>query len=146
MTTSEDDLIKALFGDQPFTHVKMEVPDIDESIGERTTWMHADTFMVVEGGAVGVLDRIFRNGDPRPAKEQIEDRYYHGGGYRPIPGFRLERGSIVYPGDPENGEDDEVYEPIAFTALNSTELIVLYQSGFVRVSQTNGDFDIVRMD
>lgn len=144
--TTQDELIKALFGDQPFTNIEMLEPDIDESIGERTTWLHADSWLPVTGGAVGLLDRIFRTGDLRPAKEQIEERYHHGGGYRPIPGFNVDRDTIVYPGDPENGEDDEVYMPIAFTSLNGVELVVLYEGGFVRISQPDGGFEIVRMD
>lgn len=91
----------------------------------------------------GLLPLIISDRDPRPVKDQIEDRYAHGGGYRPLNGFKLKRPAtsvlyLHYPGDPP------FYE-VARTQVRD-ELVVLFDSSFVAIIQPDGSFAVTRMD
>lgn len=104
-------------------------PDILPSIGLLLTFVDAD--------------------DPRPIAEQFNERYAHGGGWKPQPKrrWRLEGASLVYDCGPD--EPDEVYRPLAFTIHPITkELITVYDFGYVIIAQPggDGDWDVARMD
>ena len=52
---------------------------------------------------IGPLPSFLDPADPRPAREQFDANYQHGGGWRPIKGFTCDwkkDGTIHYPGDP----------------------------------------------
>lgn len=141
-------LWKELFGDEPFV-IETLTPDIEEPEGtQRTKWQRYRQPGYVENGVVGYLDQIFRTGDPRSAREQLEDRYAHGGGFRPNKGFmvRNDGEALVFPGDPEDGEEDEVFLPIAWTVLDNGEHLILYEGTWLRILHTDGNYDIVRID
>ncbi|HXE86112.1 MAG TPA: hypothetical protein VN524_04825 [Hyphomicrobiaceae bacterium] len=94
------------------------------------------------GDLLGFLPEILRPEDPRPAKEQIAERYAHGGGWRPFgrDEWKLSAFVLKYPGDPE-------MKPIAALALpHSKEMVVLYPHQMVAVLRPEGDFDVVRLD
>ena len=82
---------------------------------------------VSPGDILGFLPMIFNDEDPRPAREQANDRYAHGGGWRPQDGFKMQvrDHSIKYPGDPR---------------------LYVYDYGYVAVVQMNGKFEVARMD
>ena len=40
---------------------------------------------------LGLLPSMLSEHDPRPAREQFDARYGHGGGWRPFTGFRFDR-------------------------------------------------------
>jgi hypothetical protein len=90
---------------------------------------------------LGLLSMIFRGDDPRPAKKQAKDRYAHGGGWSPIPGFLLDQGNwtLSFRGDPP-------YKPLAYGYLSKKEIIVLYNYSFVMILQADGSFEVSRMD
>lgn len=98
--------------------------------------------------ALGYLPKIIRGDDPRPVKEQVAERYAHGGGWSPFPTGKWTMdqttGAITYPPE-EPGDEPEVYEPIALTTINH-EKVFVYPHALVAVLQNDGTFDVVRMD
>ena len=87
---------------------------------------------------LGFLPEMIDQDDPRPAKEQFDANYGHGGGWRPMKGFSVKGFVLHYPGDPP-------LEPIAMWPLRD-EMIVVYRYGIVAVFQKNGSFEAARMD
>lgn len=136
MTT--DELLAELFG-QP-VYVTNLADETDFPIPEGmspTVWEPA-------GAHIGFLDRIFLKGDKRTAKEQMNDRYAHGGGFYTnddwATKFRVLRsGAIKYPGD-------QALYPVATTKLDSGETVIVYDGAFVRIVQEDGSYVITRMD
>lgn len=88
---------------------------------------------------VGFIPTFLHEGDPRPAAEQFDVHYQHGGGWNPFPGFTLtDKGSLTYPGDPE-------LKPVAAIRFRK-ELILIYHYGWVCVRQDDGSYEVSRMD
>lgn len=90
----------------------------------------------------GYLPQMLSAHDPRPAVEQLDSGYAHGGGWQPFYGFTLVTSgqlcALRYPGDPDTQE-------IARGKLRD-ELIVLFQFSWVAVIQPDGSYEIARMD
>ena len=89
---------------------------------------------------VGLIPMFLFDQDPRPAKEQFNERYSHGGGWRPNTGWtmRKEDRSLKYPGDPR-------LHPLAEMKLRD-ETILVYEYGIVAIVQPDGSFEASRMD
>lgn len=91
--------------------------------------------------AAGMLPLILRTDDPRPAREQAQDRYAHGGGWDPFRGFKLHmipQPHLTYPGDP-------AFRLIAHSRIRD-EILLLFESSWLAIVQPNGDYEISRMD
>jgi hypothetical protein len=90
---------------------------------------------------LGLLPAIFDAADPRPAAEQVNDRYSHGGGWHPLRGFELsDKNELCYPGDP-------ALEPFAGCKLPLTgETVLFYPLSQVAIIQADGSFEAGRMD
>ena len=87
---------------------------------------------------LGYVPRFLMDGDPRPAREQFEERYEFGG-WKPNRGFsKDDRDFIKYPGDP-------ALPPIAQRMLRD-ERVVMYPSSLFAIIQPDGSFEIARMD
>ena len=88
---------------------------------------------------LGLLPDMIDQDDPRPAAEQFDANYAHGGGWRPMQKF-IHKGLVLYyPGDPP-------FRPIASWPLRH-ELIVVYRHGFVAVFNTEDwSFQVARLD
>jgi hypothetical protein len=101
-------------------------------------------FKYLNGGnedTVGFIPQFLNERDPRPAREQIDANYAHGGGWLPNPGFKLVSGpphSIKYPGDP-------MLKPLAEAKLRD-ETIIVYESGITAIFQKDGSFEVSRLD
>jgi hypothetical protein len=98
-------------------------------------------WMCRPGVDLGRLPEIIRSTDPRPAREQVNERY--GGGWDPMGGFTLrktEKGyRLMYPGDPP-------MLGLAFIELPlSREMVVLFESDWVVVVQEGGSWEASRM-
>jgi len=105
----------------------------------------------------GLIPHFLDEDDPRPAIEQFDERYAHGGGWSPIDsGFRLEnRGpaggvALVYPGTPETEDEpawpDEVYALVASTELHG-QAVLIFEGAFVVVADPElGAWSVARMD
>ena len=88
---------------------------------------------------LGLIPHFLDEDDKRPAAEQFDEQYAHGGGWHPQPGFKLLSGDrLKFPGDP-------AFEPIAMISFR-TERIMIYRYGYVAVIQTDGSFEACRMD
>lgn len=89
---------------------------------------------------VGFIPYWLNLDDPRPASEQLDAHYGHGGGWRPQSGF-TRMGitfKLSYPGDPP-------LKPLVAMELRD-ELILIYSYGYVAIFQKDGKFEICRMD
>jgi hypothetical protein len=99
---------------------------------------------------LGYIPSFLDEEDERPAREQLDANYRHGGGWRPQQGWQLKRTqglvpiTIRYPGGGE--EPDTELKPLAFTTLHSREVIVMFPLGYVLIMQHNGQFEVARMD
>ena len=105
-------------------------------------WVSKHPQMTLEH--LGFLPGMWSDDDPRPAKEQADANYQHGGGWRPFKGFTmLQNGNLLYPGDP-------MVHMLAETVLHSTtdkpEVIRFYQHDWVAIVQRDGSFEVCRMD
>lgn len=90
--------------------------------------------------AMGRIPEFVLADDPRPAHEQIDERYAHGGGWNAhLPGkWQMDQGDwLLYPGDP-------ALEPLAF-AWHGEERIVIYPHAFVAII-TGEAFSVARLD
>lgn len=91
---------------------------------------------------VGFLPHILRESDPRPAAEQLHDRYAHGGGFQPFEGFKLAStegtAELHYPGDPP------MYEVSRATLRDET--LILFDYEWLAIVQPSGSFVTVRVD
>lgn len=103
-----------------------------------TLWVGIDPMFHPD--MLGALPDIIRADDDRPIKEQLEDRYAHGGGWRPIKGFRKNKDHILrFPGD-------EPYHPVAMTAIGD-ELVIFYSKcQLLVVIQLDKSFEVTRVD
>ena len=90
--------------------------------------------------AVGIISQFLSEHDPRPAREQLNKGYAHGGGWRPFKGFNLDLKSraLKYSGDP-------AYYPLAYATLRD-ESIFIYPYAWVAIVQLDGTFEVARMD
>jgi hypothetical protein len=87
----------------------------------------------------GFIPSFLDADDPRPAREQLDSNYQHGGGWQPFEGFTMTKGgSIKYPGDP-------AHRPVAVIHLRD-EKILIYRYAWVAIVQKDGTFEIARMD
>ncbi len=89
---------------------------------------------------LGLLPYFIDPQDPRPAREQLDANYQHGGGWLPVAGFTRDpkSGDLKFPGDPS-------LSPIAFMRLRD-EMVVFYPFAFVAIVQKDGSFEVARMD
>lgn len=88
---------------------------------------------------LGLIPLWLNEDDSRPAKEQLDSAYGHGGGWWPFNGFTLTSdNSLTYPGDPP-------LRPIAWTKLRD-ETIVMYRHAWVAIIQPDRSFEVCRMD
>ena len=85
---------------------------------------------------VGLIPHFLDEADPRPAKEQFDERY--SGGWTPQPNFKMNGFTLKYPGDPP-------MQALAMMALRD-EVILVYESAFVVILQRDGSFEVCRMD
>lgn len=88
---------------------------------------------------LGYIPGFLSENDPRPAREQLDTAYSHGGGWTPFHGFTiLPDGNLKYPGDPP-------VELLAETHLRN-ETIRFYNHSWVCIIQPDGSYEICRMD
>ena len=91
----------------------------------------------------GLLPGFLSADDPRPAVEQLDENYAHGGGgWVPFKGFklvtRLNKYGLEY-------EDDPVMAELSRGVLRD-ETIVLFNGSWVAVIQKDGSYEVARMD
>lgn len=88
---------------------------------------------------LGYIPFFISEADPRPAREQFDANYQHGGGWTSFKGFTmLPDGSLSYPGDPP--------VPLLAETKLRDEVIRFYLHSWVAIIQPDGSYDIARMD
>lgn len=89
---------------------------------------------------LGFIPSFLSEEDPRSAKEQFNENYAHGGGWRPFDGFKFDqdRLQLIYPGDPP-------MTALAFTKLRG-EVIFLFTMAWVVIVQPDGAWEAARLD
>lgn len=96
----------------------------------------------VSWATLGFMPDMFSDDDPRPAREQVNNNYRHGGGWFPVNQdkyrFDLDTLTYTYPGDPPQ-------TAIARTRLRD-ETILIFDYGMVAIVQKDGSYEIARMD
>ncbi len=99
---------------------------------------------------LGLIPEFLDEDDPRSAAEQIADRYAHGGGWLPLPGWQLRQDKfIIYPTN--SPEDRPEFYPCYFETIlhpdsPKPEIIRVYPYAWVAVIQSNGSFEVARLD
>lgn len=94
--------------------------------------------------SAGFLPEIIQSGDDRPAAEQLDARYAHGGGFMPFEGFTLNRWEtvgkafITYPEDPPLREVSR--------AVLRDETLILFECEWLAIVQKGGSYKITRVD
>lgn len=91
--------------------------------------------------ALGLVPHFFWNSDPRPAKDQLADRYAHGGGYRPIAGFTMDpdTADLQFIGDPP-------FRAVAEAWLRTERLLFYSNCSLLAIVQPDGSFVVTRVD
>jgi hypothetical protein len=87
---------------------------------------------------LGFLPSFLSKADPRPAREQIDEHYQHGGGWSPFEGFTMYPNRLEYPGD-------RPMQLLAEARLRD-ERIRLYECDWVAIVQPDGSYEIARLD
>lgn len=86
---------------------------------------------------LGFIPSFLYEDDPRPAREQIAERYI--AGWQPFPGFTFSEDlNLFYEGDPP-------LDPIAYTKLHE-EVILVYHYAWVAIVQPDATFEVARLD
>lgn len=90
--------------------------------------------------ALGYIPDWISADSSEPVSKQINDRYGHGGGWRPFGGLTLNKSNntLNFPGDPP-------MKPIAMAVLHG-ETILFYPHAWVLVLQKDGKFEASRID
>jgi hypothetical protein len=87
---------------------------------------------------VGLIPSFLDENDPRPAAQQFDENYAFGGGWKPMPGFKLSGTTLKYPGDP-------AMNPLAMIVFRQ-ETILIYECAWVVILQVDGSWEASRMD
>lgn len=88
---------------------------------------------------LGHIPSFLNENDPRPAVEQLDQNYRHGGGWSSFLGFTmLPDGNLQYSNDPP-------VRALAETTLRN-EIVRFYDHSWVAIIQQDGTYDISRMD
>lgn len=87
---------------------------------------------------LGWIPFFLSEDDPRPAREQFDENYRHGGGFRPLPGFTMSAEALHYPEDPP-------FALLAETKLRD-ETIRFYNGSWVAIVQPDGSYEVARLD
>ena len=85
-----------------------------------------------------LLNAMLSEDDPRSARDQFDSGYAQSGGWRPMQGFTMEQGKLLYP-------DDPAMSPWAMTVLRR-EVIYVYPHDWVVILQEDNTFEVCRMD
>ena len=91
-----------------------------------------------------ILETMLSSADKRPAREQLNEAYAHGGGWNPMDGWELLSGGyhIQYGlGEPDM---DPPLPALAVGKLRD-ELILVYPYDWVAIVQPDNSFEIARM-
>ena len=87
---------------------------------------------------LGFIPSFMDEADPRPLKEQFQEKYSFGGGWFPIHGFDRDGTTLKYPEDPP-------LNPLCAIFFKN-EVLYFYPHSLVLIEQENGKWEVARMD
>jgi hypothetical protein len=94
----------------------------------------------------GLLNTMLETDDPRPAAEQFDERYAHGGGWSAFGG---DKWKLDYSATTDvvtlTYDDDEDYPELARAQLRD-ETVILFEGSWVAIIQDDDTFEVARMD
>lgn len=95
--------------------------------------------------AVGLIPTFLKAHDERPLKQQIDERYAHGGGWHPLADWRIHNQTWQLHYN-HAGEGDPDYMPLGGASLNG-EIIICYPDAWtVIMDASDGTFEVSRLD
>jgi len=88
----------------------------------------------------GIIPTMLNVDDPRPAAQQLDSGYQHGGGWRPFTKFTFDQkaATLTYPGDPP-------MRPLSIMSFRD-ETLMMFESAWVVILQKDGRWEVSRMD
>ena len=92
-------------------------------------------------GHMGYIPNFLDARDPRPAREQIDEKYSYGGGWCPL----VPTHWTMLDGEQLKWPEDEPLTPMCELQMRD-ERIVLYTHSIVAIIQKNGSFEVSRLD
>ena len=98
---------------------------------------------------LGLIPAFFTENDPRPAIEQVNERYAHCGGWFDFKvgpkGFKTmdDHRVLKYPDDPPM---HAYAEATLHLGTDKPERIIIYESAFVAIVQSDGSYRVSRLD
>ena len=101
-------------------------------------------FETTAGVDPGFLPTFILESDPRPLAEQINERYQHGGGWRPMGGWEIVGKSDFGP-TIKYEEDGSSMEAIGRCRFRN-EMLYLYDYDFLMILNDDGSFEVARVD
>lgn len=87
---------------------------------------------------LGYLPSFLSEKDTRSAREQLDSGYKQFGGWRPFHGFKMTDRGLEYPNDPP--------QPLLAEAKLRDEVVRFYKGSWVAIIQTDGSYEIAKMD
>lgn len=93
------------------------------------------TWFVPEGVTaehLGMLPQFMSEHDPRPVREQINEHYAHGGGWKPMQGFTLNTQDMTL-----HFNGDQPLRMIGATSVRE-ETVFLFENDWVAIVQPGG--------
>jgi hypothetical protein len=94
---------------------------------------------------MGYFPSFLDDRDPRPAREQIDERYGPGGGWMPAPWDSVGTNYIMHDGDVIEYPGDEPMQPICELRMRN-ERIIMYNHSIFAIIQPDGSFEVARCD
>ena len=103
-------------------------------------------------GIAGLLPAIFLQSDPRPAAEQLNDRYAHGGGFMPTPDGAAwtylsgEPAALTWR-DLDDQDYVEDFAEVSRAQLPLTgETLILFDAAMLVIAKQDGSYQLTRVD
>ena len=89
---------------------------------------------------LGLIPMFLSQDNPLPAREQFNNNYAHGGGWKPMAGWTLNSDLTL-----QYGDADPPLSPLAKVNFKD-ELILVYPGAWVLIMQRDDSFEVSRMD
>jgi hypothetical protein len=86
---------------------------------------------------LGFIPSFLHEGDPRPAREQINENYVSG--WSPFHGITMDEGCLRYPGDPP-------FPLIAESKLRDETIRLYFPGAWVAIIQPDGSYEVAKID
>lgn len=94
---------------------------------------------------LGLIPSMISAFDPTPVAEQVDANYQHGGGWRPLEGWKIDE-DYVLTYSPEDPPLKPLFQAEHDRGGGVMEKVFFYDYAWVNVVQPDGTFEVSRMD